>query len=517
VPNLTVASGTIILGTDTSIARLSTGVVTLGNGIVGNTNGQLSLFAGSSAVGVPINTTGALLVKDNNASVPGILAYGSTTAAVHLATFNNGIGGGNTAGVYASAIQTTQVLITLGVAAVAGNLVQNTTPASELQLYNTAVGTVSSTNASPAQAFAANYWATGGVTGLDYWTIQSSLTAGLNGASTLTFAHTGSTGSAAVQVPLLDIGGTDTGISRLAGASLAIGNGTAGDFSGSLKLAELILPDGSTTTPPLQFNNAGANAIGIYCVSNTAMYLQVNGNPRGVVLASGMGVGTTVFGFSSAITSAFDTGISRLGAAGIIGVGNGTAGNSSGTLLASIYGFGATTSATSADTGISRLAGGSLAIGNGTASDTTGNLSLNQIIKYAGVATVKAGVGSIVASTVVTGKTAAITATTIYAVPSSGAGMYRVSWTAWITTAAAASSTLGGTNGFQTVSTVGGVAVTDSPTTPTISALNTTATKISGVLICQCDASTALQYAFGYTDATAVMTYSLNAYVEFLG
>jgi hypothetical protein len=158
-----------------------------------------------------------------------------------------------------------------------------------------------------------------------------------------------------------------------------------------------------------------------------------------------------------------------------------------------------------------------LAIGNGTASDTTGNLSLNQIIKYAGVATVKAGVGSIVASTAVTGKKAAITATTIYAVPSSGAGMYKVSWTAWITTAAAASSTLGGTNGFQTVSTVGGVAVTDSPTTPTISALNTTATKISGVLICQCDASTNLQYAFGYTDGTAVMTYSLNAYVEYLG
>jgi hypothetical protein len=158
-----------------------------------------------------------------------------------------------------------------------------------------------------------------------------------------------------------------------------------------------------------------------------------------------------------------------------------------------------------------------LAIGNGTASDTTGNLSFNKVIKYAGVATVQAGVGSIVASTAVTGKKAAITATTIYAVPSSGAGMYKVSWTAWITTAAAASSTLGGTNGFQTVSTVGGVAVTDSPTTPTISALNTTATKISGVLICQCDASTSLQYAFGYTDGTAVMTYSLNAYVEYLG
>jgi len=34
----------------------------------------------------------------------------------------------------------------------------------------------------------------------------------------------------------MDIGGTDAGISRLAPASLALGNGTAGDFTGSLKL-----------------------------------------------------------------------------------------------------------------------------------------------------------------------------------------------------------------------------------------------------------------------------------------
>ena len=103
---------------------------------------------------------------------------------------------------------------------------------------NTTVGTVGSTNASPLLELAANYWATGGVTGVDLWTIgTAAIVAGLNGRSNLTFTHTGTTGQAAVQVPLLDIGGTDTGISRLGAASLAIGNGTAGDFSGTLKCA----------------------------------------------------------------------------------------------------------------------------------------------------------------------------------------------------------------------------------------------------------------------------------------
>ena len=37
----------------------------------------------------------------------------------------------------------------------------------------------------------------------------------------------------------LQIGGIDTGISRLGAASLAVGNGTAGDYSGSLKLTTL--------------------------------------------------------------------------------------------------------------------------------------------------------------------------------------------------------------------------------------------------------------------------------------
>jgi len=47
---------------------------------------------------------------------------------------------------------------------------------------------------------------------------------------------------------ILMLGGTDAGISRLGAASLAIGNGTAGNASGSLKLTDLILSGTKNTT-----------------------------------------------------------------------------------------------------------------------------------------------------------------------------------------------------------------------------------------------------------------------------
>jgi len=235
-------------------------------------------------------------------------------------------------------MQTPAILITgLSTAAVAGNLFISTTPASELQLYNTAVGTVSSTNASPAQAFAANYWATGGVTGLDYWTIQSSLTAGLNGASTLTFAHTGSTGSAAVQVPLLDIGGTEVGISRLGAASLAIGNGTAGDVTGTLSLTTIDLPDGgslfiydATHSKYVRavYETGGSLYIGSGGATANNLVLELTGGGNNIVLNA------TAFDFQTAALPLVwnsDTGISRLGLASLA-IGNGTAGDFSGNL-----------------------------------------------------------------------------------------------------------------------------------------------------------------------------------------
>ena len=131
------------------------------------------------------------------------------------------------------------------------------------------------------------------------------------------------------------------------------------------------------------------------------------------------------------------------------------------------------------------------------------------------------GVGggpNIVAKSSLTAQTAAIAATTIFAVPSSGAGLYRISYVATVTTAGT-SSTLGGSTGFQVKYTnlSDSVVKTSNPTTATISAGNTTATQISGDLYAYCAASTNLQYLIGYTSSGTVMNYDLTIYVEYVG
>ena len=90
------------------------------------------------------------------------------------------------------------------------------------------------------------YW-TGAASAVDSWTIQDVVSNGTNGASTLTVSHSGTTGSAAVQVPLLSIGGTDVGVSRLGAASLALGNGTASDTTANLSFNKVIKYAGTAT------------------------------------------------------------------------------------------------------------------------------------------------------------------------------------------------------------------------------------------------------------------------------
>jgi len=171
------------------------------------------------------------------------------------------------------------------------------------------------------------------------------------------------------------------------------------------------------------------------------------------------------------------------------------------------------------DTGLSRTSAGTLALGNGTSGDTTGNLQLGKITSYDGTATVKAGAPSIVASTALTSQSAALTDVTLYAVPAGKAGLYRITYNAEITTAASVSSSLGGSTGFQSVYTSisDGVVKTSNPTTPAISAANTTGTAISSVVYAYAEASTNIQYSFGYTSSGTPMVFALQAYVEYLG
>jgi hypothetical protein len=186
----------------------------------------------------------------------------------------------------------------------------------------------------------------------------------------------------------------------------------------------------------------------------------------------------------------------------------------------SIIGWSSNTDATAAasDTGFSRLNAASVALGNGTASDTTGSLSLNTIIKYGGSSTIGQGVASEIVLVDLTAQTAAIAATNLTA-SAPRTGMYRITMSATITTAATTSSVLGGTNGFQ----IGFTSPTDSVAKTTVagnsvtSAANTTGTAIADTITVYAKTGTAISYQFDYTSIGGTsMVYELHLRLEAL-
>lgn len=215
-----------------------------------------------------------------------------TTSGSNATTLKNT----GTAGTYPKVTTDAQGRVTSGTTLSSTDIpvpltISDTAANADLIETNTTTATSGTTNGSPTHRFSANYW-TGAASAADTWTIGSTLAAGTNGASTLSFAHTGSTGSTQVLVPSLALfntgqgitatagevylwtstpsartigfgvssspsnyngvtiisnaqfgwasgtsfGSADTGVSRLGAGSIAVGNGTVGDFTGSLKL-----------------------------------------------------------------------------------------------------------------------------------------------------------------------------------------------------------------------------------------------------------------------------------------
>ena len=127
----------------------------------------------------------------------------------------------------------------------------------------------------------------------------------------------------------------------------------------------------------------------------------------------------------------------------------------------------------------------------------------------------------LVAAVDLTAQTAAIAATTLYAVPASGVGMYRVSYSAKVTTVATTSSMLGGATGFQVKYTDPDLVVVTSSQGAvdlfSVSELNTTQAHINGAVIIYAKASTNIQYVMGYTSVGATpMAYNLHIVCETL-
>ena len=174
--------------------------------------------------------------------------------------------------------------------------------------------------------------------------------------------------------------------------------------------------------------------------------------------------------------------------------------------------------------GVVPMSDGSSLIGSAISDSGTAISLTEPVDKYNNIATVSGGIPAVYAAVDLTAQSAAVTTTVLYAVPVSGAGQYRVSWNAKITTAAttgAATSTLGAltlvyTDPDAVVVTVTAPASIVAGTIATTSAANTTGTALLGLpLLFNCKASTNITYAIAYaSNAASEMLYNLHIALE---
>lgn len=137
--------------------------------------------------------------------------------------------------------------------------------------------------------------------------------------------------------------------------------------------------------------------------------------------------------------------------------------------------------------------------------------------KYNNISTVGRGIASEVAAVDLLLQSDTINETILYAVPSSGAGLYRISWVATCATAASVSSVLGGDTGFQIRYTDADDSLVKTSSMVVNSAANTTSTSMSGTLMAYCKASSNLSFMMGYTSVgDPVMQYNLHIRLESL-
>ena len=171
-------------------------------------------------------------------------------------------------------------------------------------------------------------------------------------------------------------------------------------------------------------------------------------------------------------------------------------------------------------------------IGKGTTPGTTprftmtgaGAISLvDKLVTYNNIATVGNGVPSELATIDTTGLTANVAAATLYTVPSTGEGMYRVSAYVVLTTAGSVSSTLPNvqvvytdkdSNTSVTLDATPVLGVAGLGQTGALTA-NTVGTIDAGVVPIYVKASTTIQYqTTGYASTAAGMTYALHVLLE---
>lgn len=345
-----------------------------------------------------------------------------------------------------------------------------------IQLVSSGAATSTQSVNSSVFGIGGQYW-TGSATALDEWFFQTQIANGTNGASNLVLTHSGSSGTIAFALASSTFASSSTSINS---PSFAI-NGSY--YTGSF---------GATDSWALQ--NVVANG--------------TNGASTLTLSHSGT-AGRITLQLPALTFLQWGTGINGPGSPGNVAAGFAlTSGVQNGSI--SLY-------VSNGSNAIFQLFQGGTSQYNFT---SVGFTCGQPITSYAGTATVGQGVPSEIGTLVdLTAQGAAITATNIIA-SAPRTGMYRISWSATITTAAttgAATSVLGGTNGFQIgfTSPTDSVAKTVVPGNSTTSAANTTGTAVAGSYAVYAKTGTAITYAFDYASNTAgEMKYELHVRLE---
>jgi hypothetical protein len=145
---------------------------------------------------------------------------------------------------------------------------------------NSTLATATVAQSSTVLKFKGQYW-DGSASQIDEWDVQDVVGNGTNGASTLTFVHSGSTGTPVVQVPSLNIGGpgsnhgitcsTDLNITNSGGARVALqGNsGVTLQDSGNVNFFDIGRTHGAATA----VFNAGTAATASVSTPSITVYL----------------------------------------------------------------------------------------------------------------------------------------------------------------------------------------------------------------------------------------------------
>jgi len=145
-----------------------------------------------------------------------------------------------------------------------------------------------------------------------------------------------------------------------------------------------------------------------------------------------------------------------------------------------------------------------------------------KITNYNAIATVSNGVPSEVATVDLTAQSVSVATTTLYAVPASGAGQYRVQWNSKVTTPDTTASQIGSmtivyTDPDGVVQTVSALGQNGTGTISGTEVLNVTTTLLLGFpLMLNCKASTNITYAFFYSSTFGDGRYNLHVKLEAL-